>query len=67
MTSGQHNVRVEGGTPHLTILSGQLCIEVRTNHGLPQLPGILPPFVAPADNFVDVGPLQGTVYLLGFV
>ncbi|KAK5970602.1 hypothetical protein GCK32_000393 [Trichostrongylus colubriformis] len=62
MTSGQHNIRVEGGTPHLVIESGQACIEVKTNHGLPQIVGILPPFVTPADIFAKLGPLEALLY-----
>ncbi|XGW32715.1 hypothetical protein V3C99_017333 [Haemonchus contortus] len=62
MTSGQHNIRVEGGTPHLVIESGQACIEVKTNHGLPQIAGILPPFVTPADIFAKLGPLEALLY-----
>ncbi|PIO74526.1 hypothetical protein TELCIR_03466 [Teladorsagia circumcincta] len=58
MTSGQHYIRVEGGTPHLVIESGQACVEVRTNHGLPQIPGLLPPFVTPVDKFANLGPLE---------
>ncbi|KAK6044107.1 hypothetical protein COOONC_18388 [Cooperia oncophora] len=62
MTSGQHNIRVEGGTPHLVIESGRACVEVKTNHGLPQITEILPPFVTPVDIFANLGPLQALLY-----
>ncbi|WKY15109.1 hypothetical protein Q1695_000541 [Nippostrongylus brasiliensis] len=58
MTSARHNIRIEGGTPQLTLESGRICVDVRTNQGLPNIDGLLPIFEIPVDKFTDVGPVQ---------
>ncbi|KJH42248.1 hypothetical protein DICVIV_11772 [Dictyocaulus viviparus] len=61
MTSARHVIRIEGGTPYLTIYSGQVCIEVKANHGLSHTDEFLPTFVMPVDQFTDIGPDKVTL------
>uniref|UniRef100_A0A1I7WLJ7 Histone domain-containing protein n=1 Tax=Heterorhabditis bacteriophora TaxID=37862 RepID=A0A1I7WLJ7_HETBA len=63
MTAAHHELRVNGGVPHLMIQPGETCIEVTANHGKPHPVNLLPPFVRPIDKFTNIGPYQGKVTL----
>ncbi|CAI4232600.1 unnamed protein product [Auanema sp. JU1783] len=56
LASAHHRLGINGGVPHIFIEPGYICVDIKANHGMPHFMNIMPPFIAPEDKFVNIGP-----------